>query len=88
MKKRTETRSIDVPEEYEFNELDVHNLHLEWVKQDRMITYWGDKLAAARLRHEQLRAACQVFEAETSRRIRQKPKNYGVSRLTEATREL
>jgi hypothetical protein len=67
-----------------FGELDIYNLHLEWIKQDRLVGYYGAKLAKAKRKYEETHSACKVFEAETGRRIRRKPGRYGVKRLTEA----
>jgi hypothetical protein len=81
MKKRKTAK----PEiEDHFGELDIHNLHKEWVRQDKLVGYYGRQLAIARRRHEELKASTQVYEAETSRRIRQKPVVYGIKRPTEA----
>jgi hypothetical protein len=67
-----------------FGEIDIYSLHTEWVRQDRLVGYYGTKLAKAKRKHEECKTACQVFEAETARRIRRKPLRYGVKRLTES----
>lgn len=84
MLKKRKTKPTTSSGENDFGVLDIYNLHTEWQKQDRLVGYYGKKLAQARLELEQSKAVAQVFEAETARKIRRKPKVYGVTRLTEA----
>jgi hypothetical protein len=70
--------------DFSFTTINKHALDDEWVNQIAAVDYYGRKLAKAKLTYDQAKATSAVFEAETSRRVRSKPKNYSVTRLTEA----
>jgi hypothetical protein len=68
---------------FSFTTIDRYKLDTEWVDHVEMVAHYGRLLAKARLAYDQAKATTAIFEAETSRRVRSKPKNYSVTKLTE-----
>jgi hypothetical protein len=68
----------------EFHEIDKYRLDLEWIRQPKMTRYYNEKLAKAKKRMTLAKAAVKVREAEVGKKVRVKPKKYGISKLTEA----
>ncbi len=69
-------------------ELDIHpdpnRLDEEWVGQPRLRFRYGQELAEARRTLAQAKAELDVVEAELSLRVRAKPDEYDLEKVTEA----
>lgn len=68
-----------------FVEIDQNALDEEWVEQPKMYHLWATKLAKAKAKVAAKKAALDLAEAESRRRIRKNPAKYGVPKLTDAT---
>ena len=82
-------------QEFNFHEIDLHNLHEEWASQVRMYRHYAEKLASARGLHEHAKTDKDVAERELKstaagidleiRRV--PPEKYGLEKLTEKSIE-
>ena len=80
---------------FDFHEIDLHNLHEEWVSQVRMYRHYAEKLANARCQYEHAKTDKDGAEkdqkligAEVDLEIRRNsPDKYGLEKLTEKTVE-
>ena len=78
MKKKSEV------EEFSFVEIDKHRLDREWIQQEKMVGYYGEKLADAKQRADIAKVALEVRQAELGKKIRSHPEKYGIDKVTEA----
>ena len=74
--------------DYDFLDIDEHHLDREWGKQARTYFEWADKLANARMKWDQAKAARDVVRAETYQKIKSKPENYDLPKVTESAVEM
>jgi hypothetical protein len=73
-----------LPQNYQLEDIDQYRLDEEWIRQDKLVGYYGEEMAKARRKWEEAKTAVKLFEVETARRVRRKPRNFGVARLTES----
>lgn len=93
--RRLWTDSPQNSEEFDFHEIDLHNLHREWVAQVRMYRYYAEQLADARREHEHAKTNREIAEkdlklagAEVDLEIRRSgPEKFDLEKLTEPSIE-
>ena len=82
-------------QEFDFHEIDLHNLHEEWASQVRMYRHYAELLAGARRDHEHAKTDREVAEkdlklagAEVDLEIRRAgPEKFGLEKFTEPSIE-
>lgn len=67
-----------------FLEIDIHQLHLDWCHQPKLLYEHAMKLADARMRHAEAKVELELIEAETDAEIRKRPFAYDLEKVTEA----
>lgn len=65
-------------------DFDLHKLDVEWERQPGMYLKAGERLADARLKHEEAKIDLSIVLAETDLAIRQDPEKFGLDKATDA----
>jgi len=81
-KSRKDREQLD--DDFNFFEIDEHNLDKEWIKQPSLYFTWARKLADARLAVDEAKSELDVIKAEASRAIRDDPGEFGFEKVSEA----
>lgn len=68
--------------EFRFNELDKYRLDDEWVETDRQLGLLGEKLAEAQRDADYADLALEVRIAELTKKVRNDPVRYGITRTS------
>ncbi len=71
-------------EEFEFFEINLNRLDVEWVNQPKLFFEYASKLADAKREVEEKKAEVEITKAELSKAIREAPENFDIVKITEA----
>jgi len=71
----------------DFLSIDRDRLDEEWVNQPRLYYKYAEMLADARLKHDTRKNQLELVRAELSNKIRKKPEEYGLDKITESVVE-
>jgi hypothetical protein len=69
----------------EILDVDLYQLHVEWVRQPRLYREYAGKLADARMRLNEARSALDIVYAEQDKDVRLHPQKFEIDKITEAT---
>lgn len=69
--------------EFEFFDLNMHQLDVEWIRQPKLYFTYAKKLADARRQVDELRAQLDLDAAELDKEIRTSPEDFGLEKITE-----
>ncbi len=63
-------------------DIDLYQLHKEWLEQASKVLHYGSKLADAKFEHAELKAELEICQADAANSIRSNPEKYGLEKTT------
>lgn len=72
-----------MPKDNDFFDIDEFHLDREWIRQSRLYLSHAEKLANAKQRFEEAKSSRDVTYAELYKKIRSKPEDYDLPKVTE-----
>ena len=73
----------ELEEEFDFFEIDTTRLDEEWIRQPKLFFEYSVQLVDAREAQRESLSQLNVVKAQLDKRIRLKPKKYGIDKLSE-----